>query len=91
MTTTYVERNNTNAEVFRGANEKIRQETQEGKIPKQIVPFVTSYLNSRMKRLARIYKMRDGHPVNTHNISTKQGATYQAMDAPKQKGRTTEI
>ena len=63
MTTTYVERNNTNAEVFRRANEKIRQETQEGKIPKQIVPFVTSYLNSRMKRLARIYKMRDGHPV----------------------------
>ena len=63
MTTTYVERNNSNAEVFRRANEKIQQETPDGKIPKQIVPFVTSYLNSRMKKLARISRMQNEHPV----------------------------
>ena len=63
MTTTYVERSNSNAEVFRRANEKIQQETPDGKIPKQIVPFVTSYLNSRMKKLARISKMQNEHPV----------------------------
>ena len=63
MTTTYVERTNTNAEVFRRANEAIKNETPDGKTPKQIKPFVTCYLNSRMKRLTRLYKMPAGHPV----------------------------
>ena len=63
MTTTYVERSNTNAEVFRRANETIQNETEEGKTPKKITPFVTTYLNSRMKRLTRISKMSNEHPV----------------------------
>ena len=63
MTTTYVERNNSNAEVFRKANEAIKQETPENKIPATAKPFVTCYLNSRMKRLARIHNMPKEHPV----------------------------
>ena len=57
MTTTYKERNNLNAEVFRRANDQIQQETEEGKLPQKIMPFVTCYLNGRMKKLARIHKM----------------------------------
>ena len=63
METTYVERNNTNAEVFRRANEQIKSETPEGKTPKVVRPFVQSYLNARMKRLARIRLMPRQHPV----------------------------
>ena len=63
MTTTYVERNNTNAEVFRRANEAIKHETPNGKTSKTVKPFVKYYLNSRMKRLARLHKMPTGHPV----------------------------
>ena len=54
LTATYVERANMNAAVFRKANDAIRNETLEGKAPKLVKPFVTCYLNSRMKRLARI-------------------------------------
>ena len=63
MTTSFVERHNSNAEVFRRANETLRHETPPGKTPKIIKPFVTCYLNSRMKRLARIHKMPKEHPV----------------------------
>ena len=70
MHTTYVERNNSNAEVFRRANEQIRIETPEGKTPKQIVEFVTCYKNSRMKRLARIHKMPKEHPVRHITFAT---------------------
>jgi len=63
MKTTYVERGNSNAEVFRRANEEIQNETPEGKTPKKIKPFVTCYLNSRMKRLARVHKMKHDHAV----------------------------
>ena len=41
MTTTYVERSNTNAEVFRRANDAIENETPHGKTPKKVKPFVT--------------------------------------------------
>ena len=50
MKTTYVERNNSNAEVFRRANEHIRNETPQGKEPKQSRQFLTCYKNKRMKR-----------------------------------------
>ena len=63
METTFVERNNTNAEVFRRANEEIRSETASGKIPKVVKPFVKCYLNNRMKRLARIHQMNKTHAV----------------------------
>ena len=49
MQTTYVDRLNTNAEVFRRANVEIENETRNGTIPKVVKPFVTCYLNSRMK------------------------------------------
>ena len=41
----------------------MRNETAAWKTPKRIVDFVTCYRNSRMKRLARIYKMPEEHPV----------------------------
>ena len=63
MKTTYVERNNSNAEVFRRANEAIQHETPAGKPQKTVRAFVTCYRNSRMKRLARVFKMSDDHPV----------------------------
>ena len=63
METTFVERNNTNEEVFRRANEHIQNETREGKIPKKVIPFVKSYLNNRMKRLARLNNLEHDHPV----------------------------
>ena len=63
MNTTYVERNNSNAKVFRRANEKIENETTTGKPAKQIKPFITCYSNSRMKRLARIHKMNHNQAV----------------------------
>lgn len=63
LKTTFVERSNTNEEVFRQANEHIQNETREGKIPKKVIPFVKSYLNSRMKRLARLNKLEHDHPV----------------------------
>ena len=63
MTTTYVERNNSNAEVFRKANELIQNETPEGKTVKHVQEFVKIYKNSRMKRLARIYQLPREHPV----------------------------
>ena len=63
MTTTYVDRSNSNAEVFRRANELIKNETDPAKKPREIIPFVTCYLNSRMKRLARLNKMEKEHPV----------------------------
>ena len=63
MKTTYVERNNTNAEVFRKANELIQNQTEAGKTPKRIKEFVKAYKNSRMKRLTRIFQMSTDHPV----------------------------
>ena len=63
MKTTYVERNNSNEEVFRRANEHIKNETEPGKEPKQIIPFVVCYLSSKMKRLARLNKLDAKHPV----------------------------
>ena len=63
MNTTFVERNNSNAEVFRRANGQIQNETEDGAKPKKVVPFVTCYLNSRMKKLSRMYKMPDENPV----------------------------
>ena len=63
MKTLYFARENSNAEVFRRANEEIRKETPDGKIPKTIKPFVTCYLNSRMKRLARVHRMNHDHAV----------------------------
>ena len=63
MTTTFVERNNSNAEVFRRANEQIQNETPEGKAPKRVKEFITCYKSSRMKRLARLYQMPNEHPV----------------------------
>ena len=63
MTTISVEKNNPNEEIFRRANDVIRQETLAGKIPKRIQPFVKYFRNSRMKRLARLYNMPNEHPV----------------------------
>ena len=63
MNTTHVDRTNSNAEVFRRANDLIKSETADGKIPKIVKPFVKCYLDSRMKRLTRIYKMNRKHPV----------------------------
>ena len=63
MQTTYVDRSNTNAEVFRRANVEIENETRNGTIPKVVKPFVTCYLNSRMKRLARIHRMNCNEAV----------------------------
>lgn len=63
MRTTYVERENSNAEVFRRANEEIQNETQVDKYKKTIKLFVTFYLNNRMKRLARVYRMNHDHAV----------------------------
>ena len=57
MQTTYVERANTHAEVFRKANVEIENETRNGTTPKVVKPFVTGYPNSGMKRLARIHGM----------------------------------
>ena len=71
-TKTYVVHNSTDAEVFRRAHEKKRQESQDGKVPKQIVSFVTSYSNSRMKRPARIYKMRDVYPVKRITLAANR-------------------
>ena len=48
---------------FRKANDAIRNEIPDGKTPKLVKPFVTCYLNSRMKRLARIKNMPRDHPV----------------------------
>ena len=56
-------RKNSNAEVFRRANEEIQKETPDGKMPKTIKLFVTCYLNSRKKRLARVYRMNHDHAV----------------------------
>ena len=42
---------------FRLANEQIRNETPEGKKPKQIKQSLTCYRNSRMNRLARVRSM----------------------------------
>ena len=63
MKTTYVERNNSNAEVFRRADEAIQHETPAGKPQKIARPFFTCYKNSRMKRLARVFNLPDDHPV----------------------------
>jgi len=70
MKTTYVERTNTNKEVFRRANELIKDETAPEKKPKIIVPFVTCYLNSRIKRLIRLNKMDAKHPVRHITFGT---------------------
>ena len=72
MKTTYVERNNSNAEVFRRANEHIRNETPQGKEPKQIRQLLACYKNSRMKRLARIHAMPRDHPVRHITFDTNQ-------------------
>ena len=63
MKTTYVERNNTNAEIFRKANELIQNQTEAGTTLKRIKEFVKAYKNSRMKRLTRIFQMSTDHPV----------------------------
>ena len=73
MRTTSVERTNTNKEVYRRANELIKNESAPGKIPKRIVPFVTCYLNSRIKRLIRLDKMNATHPVRHITLGTDRG------------------
>ena len=63
MTTTYVERANTNLEVFRKANEQLRTETREGKKIKTVKPFITCYKNARINNLVRLWKTNDDNPV----------------------------
>ena len=89
LNTTYVERANTNAAVFRKANEAIRNETPEGKTAKLVKPFVTCYLNSRMNRLARIKKMPRDYPVR--HITLPQHINNHTMGTPEQKSRQTKI
>ena len=63
LTTTYVERANTNSEVFRKANEQLRTETREGKKAKTVKPFITCYKNARINNLVRLWKTNDDNPV----------------------------
>jgi hypothetical protein len=85
MTTTYVERSNSNAEVFRKANEEIQNESPEGKISKCIKPFVTCYLNSRMKRLARIHGMKKEHPVRHITFGPSPENNFVPWDPPNRR------
>ena len=82
MNTTYVERTNTNAEVIRRANELIKSETPEGKCPKVVKPFVHSYLNARMKRLARIRLMPREHPVRHITMAPDARSRFVPWDPP---------
>ena len=68
---TYVGRNNSNADVFKRANEQIRNETLQEKELKQIKQLLTCYKNSRMNRLAVIHAMPRDHPVRHITFDTK--------------------
>ena len=66
--TTFIQRANTNSQVFNKANACIRDITPANRTPKQVVPFIRSYQNSRMKRLARITKLPHTHPVRESTL-----------------------
>ena len=85
MQTTYVERNNTNAEVFRRANEEFRKGTTNDKPSKIVKPFVTCYLNSRMKRLARIHKMNHNHAVRHVTFAPDPDHTIKPWTLPNRR------
>ena len=61
--TTYVDKANTNEEVFRRARDEIQRNTMEGKTLKKIVPFIQRYFDSTIKISARIKHMENSNPV----------------------------
>ena len=71
MKTTYTDKNNSNAEVFRRTNELIKSETAEGEIPKTVKPFVKCYLDSRMKKADTEIQNKSRTPSKTHHIGTR--------------------
>ena len=85
MNTTYVERNNTHAEVFGQASEQIKSETPEGEIPKIVKPFVHSYLHARMKRLARIRLMPRQHLVRHITLAPDARSRLVPWDPPSRR------
>ena len=60
---TFLDRANTNAEVYRQANEHIEEEAPPGKIPKLITPFTTAHKNARIERFNRILNMQNDNPA----------------------------
>ena len=61
MKTTFVQRENTNEEVYKKANDKLRT----GGSQKQIIKYREFYLNTKMKRLAKRIKYDDTDIQNT--------------------------
>ena len=63
MKTTFIDRSNTNEEVYRRANECIKHSTPANKIPKKVKPFAVAYQDSKAKRYTRILKQNNSNPV----------------------------
>ena len=85
MKTTFVDRSNTNENVFKRANEIIESETREGKEAKKVKPFVNIYKNSRIKRLVRVRAMKDDHPVKCITFGPDPTGRIVPWDPPNRR------
>ena len=75
MKTTFVQRENTNEEVYKKANDKLRT----GGSQKQIIKYREFYLNTKMKRLAKIIKYDD---TDIQNTTFRNAADLEAWVQP---------
>ena len=83
--TTFVDRTKSHAEVYRLANEKIKEHCPERKKPKTIIPFSHAYKNAKTKRIAKIFKLDRQHPVRFATFKTTTSTptnTLQPWDPP---------
>ena len=80
LKTTFINRANTNEEVFRRANAQVKREGSK----KQIVTFEQAYKKFRTKRLAKTVRGGDDCPI--HNITIDHGLKYRRYPLTRQGG-----
>ena len=87
MKTTFVERANTNEEVYKRANEALSQEGSKRKVS----PFQEAYKSSKVKRMHRILKSTPSDPVRSTNLDQRgQAWTYAGLRPGRPKTKWAE-
>ena len=84
MNTTYIDRANSNQQVFTRANEQLKAE--QGDKAKKVASFIEAYKSQKRKRTARIIRKE---AIAIHKISFN-GPKLKEMDPPQQESRETK-
>ena len=87
MKTTFVERANTNEEVYKRANEALSQEGSKRKVSL----FQEAYKSSKVKRMHRILKATPSDPARSTNVDQRgQAWTYAGLRPGRPKTKWAE-